>query len=663
MKTSWDTVKDGVREEVSVSDAEVSLASGSGAFAAGTGVSHGEFIRGRFQDLVAWTFGCGVLQEVIAAVRSFHPDDWQPRDKPDDDARRQLLLAAIREGHVQTVRRLVAEGLDPNPHGPYDLWPLWETCHYTPSPNRVEVVKALLEGGADPNLTVQNADNVLLGVIDSFEEPTSDLAPIAAALLDHGLKLEARTSGNATALIAAAARGLPELVAVLLDRGADVHATTGEPFPETALEAAMRGDSRIRSGRHEAVVELLARHGGVRAEDAPALARHAAAHGYAGLVKDLAGSVADVDGVDRYTRRTSLMEAAATGQAEVVRSLIARGAALDREDHAGRQPLALAAREGHAGTVTVLLDSGADIHARDRDGNTALLCAVDAERRHRPDLQTIETLLARGSSAGEANDLGVSALMMAVERGRADIIRCLLSHGAAVDATDKEGRTALDRRFAGVLIADQLKESLREPRESLEVAKELLASGADPNHGDPSGLTPLAIATIAGRADLVELLLEHRADPNKTDGLGVTPLMQAALHGREDAAEWLLLQGADVNARTPGGQTALDLTDDPAIVRLLEGAGARRGGGGGALCAFSQCPICRQLADREFADENRGEHLPPAARRLVLAGDRRDRTRPYRCPYCGTRYEEEDTSDNSEHYPVLHLRRTAGNSG
>jgi len=657
MSTSWETVKDGVREEISVSEAEVSLSSGSGALAAGTGISHAAFLGGRFQDQVAWTFGCAVLQEVIAAVRSFHPDDWQPGSL-DEEARRQVLRAAIREGHVEMVRALVDQGLDPNPQGPYDLWPLWETCHYAPSPNRVEVVKTLLEGGADPNLTVQNADNVLLGVIDSFTEPSADLAPIAAALLDHGLNLEARDSARRTALMSASGRGLPELVAVLLDRGADVHASTGEPLHETPLQAAMHGDSRVREGRHKEVIELLVRHGGLRPEDTPAVARHAAKHGYAALLKELTDEVAEVDRADRYTQRTALMEAAAAGETEVVRSLVGRGAALDRRDHAGRQSLALAAGEGHAETVRLLLDSGADIHARDRDGNTALLCAVKGGKYQRPDIRTIETLLARGASTADADELGVTAVMMAADLGRVDVVRCLLSHGAPIDATDKEGRTALDRRFSGLLVADGSKGSIREPKESREVAKALLASGAEPNHGDPTGCTPLALATIVGRVDLVELLLEHGADPNNADGLGVTPLMQAALYGREDATEWLLLQGADVKALTRDGQAARDLTHDPGIVRLLEGVGARRGGGRGAICGFSECPICRQLSDRESADENRGEHLPPARRRLTISGDRSDRIQPYRCPYCGTRYEEEDTSDNSEFYPVLQLRRT-----
>ena len=400
MKTAWTATRDGSAEEMHLDEGEVSF----GTARDGTAVSHAAFLQGRFQDHVAWTFGCGALQEVISAVRSFHPPGWQPRSETDEPARVMVLRAAIREGHVETVHMLVAQGIALDPHGPYDDWPLWEACR-APSPQRVDVVKALLEGGADPNATQQSADNVLLGVIDAFPEPVADLAPIAALLLDHGLELEARDSINRTALIAASGRGVPELVAVLLERGAEIHGPAGGPLNEPALAAAMRGDRPGGQGRHREVIELLLRHGadpGALRPGHEGLLHHAAARGYATLARELVDRGTEVDGAARDTRTTSMMEAAKEGQAETVKLLLDHRAAVDATDYAGREALALAAGEGHAEVVALLLDRGANIHARDREGNTALLHAVRGGLYQRPDLGTIETLLSRGASAGEA---------------------------------------------------------------------------------------------------------------------------------------------------------------------------------------------------------------------------------------------------------------------
>lgn len=67
----------------------------------------------------------------------------------------------------------------------------------------------------------------------------------------------------------------------------------------------------------------------------------------------------------------------------------------------------------------------------------------------------------------------------------------------------------------------------KHPERPLELAKELLAAGADINVAGPKGLTALHWAAMAGNAAAVRLLLDHGADPNLRDDLQQTPLAHA----------------------------------------------------------------------------------------------------------------------------------------
>ena len=89
------------------------------------------------------------------------------------------------------------------------------------------------------------------------------------------------------------------------------------------------------------------------------------------------------------------------------------------------------------------------------------------------------------------------------------------------------------------------------------MVRTLLAKGAEVNAKTRAGLTPLMLATLRGKPDVVQALLANGADVNATTNSGVTALMLVSMLGHADVLEMLLAHGADVNAKTDVGVTAL----------------------------------------------------------------------------------------------------------
>jgi len=73
----------------------------------------------------------------------------------------------------------------------------------------------------------------------------------------------------------------------------------------------------------------------------------------------------------------------------------------------------------------------------------------------------------------------------------------------------------------------------------VDLAKVLLARGANPNLRAEGGFTPLHEAALTGQSNLALLLLEHGADITAKDSTGKTAL-DHALAGKHDAVASIL---------------------------------------------------------------------------------------------------------------------------
>lgn len=96
---------------------------------------------------------------------------------------------------------------------------------------------------------------------------------------------------------------------------------------------------------------------------------------------------------------------------------------------------------------------------------------------------------------------------------------------------------------------------------STQIAKALIAKGADVNIKVADGVTPIIFAAQRGHDEILKLLLDNGADPNqktKNNGVtGTTPLMLASSRNNASTIQLLISGGANINQKNSDGSTAL----------------------------------------------------------------------------------------------------------
>jgi len=185
--------------------------------------------------------------------------------------------------------------------------------------------------------------------------------------------------------------------------------------------------------------------------------------------------------------KTALMLAAGSARADLVRSLLGAGADVNAINARGGTALMYAATRGDPETVNVLLSHGAAVNARAENGWTAVTLASATGQA-----VIVRQLLEAGADANIADIYGWTPLMRAVDSDRTEVVRVLLKDKSVrVNARDDQGEAALHHAAAVG---------------SLEIARLLLAHGADPRAKDAAGRTPAAVAAEQGHARLADFL-------------------------------------------------------------------------------------------------------------------------------------------------------------
>ena len=414
----------------------------------------------------------------------------------------------------------------------------------------VEVVRSLLDGGADVNAARGDGLTALHAAAERGHLDVAKLLISAGAELDAGTRI-----GRYTPLHLAGRGGHGRVVGALVEAGADVNATTSNTgvTPVHLAAAAVGGETSVAT---------LLDHG------------------------------ADVNAREASSGQTPLMFAAAYDRSAAVRMLLSRGAdaaittevvdvlrsvAIDREANRRFREMVRSLRDG-APNAANWDPSPAQVQAAIRAQREFLLSddpvgPVDASElvNYRPDYPggpEVARPPYRETLVGKTG--GMTALLHAAREGHVESVRRLLDGGAGADQVSGGDRTspllmaALNGQFDVALLLIERganpnlaastdgvtplfavlqtqwapKSNYPQPRahdnqeaEHMEVLRALLEAGADTNvrldthlwyweYGltklgiDLQGATPFWRATFAQDLDAMKLLAAYGADPN-----------------------------------------------------------------------------------------------------------------------------------------------------
>lgn len=189
--------------------------------------------------------------------------------------------------------------------------------------------------------------------------------------------------------------------------------------------------------------------------------------------------------------QTSLLDAAAGGDLAGVNRLIAAGADLEQRDGQRRTPLLLAVAGNHVAVAEALLAAGASPNAQAANQDTPWLLAGASGRA-----EIVAAMLPLKPDLSLRNRYGGNALIPACERAHVETVRLLLTSGIDVNHVNDLGWTCL---LEIVILGDG------GPRHQ-QVARLVLAAGADPNLADRDGVSPLRHARQRGQSEVARLI-------------------------------------------------------------------------------------------------------------------------------------------------------------
>lgn len=424
---------------------------------------------------------------------------------------------------------------------------------------RHEVVVALLEGGANPELQDENGSTPLHVAVRNCGFAGDDAAStmIVRALLAGGANIAVLNRFNDTPL----------------------HCGLEYCLPIALLSALLASGCGVDLVDEDGVTPLMV----------------AARYGVLDNIKYLLQRGANANKMDN-AGRTALFHAMrpnVNATIGAVRLLIASGADVNKCGSRAAAPLVAAASApfDNSELIALLVQHGAQVNQRGRHGKTALYCAIYSGHAG-----NVKALIDAGADVHKEIGIRVGApLIHAIRLGDEHVVRMLLNAGASPNARDHgyqprqiyepvpESNDSYSAYLAKTksIRRDARYNPVRAPGSALRFAlmtncmeglvAALVEAGADANFVNESdGSTVLMqVCALNSAAAVAHLLMPHpvdplgrgpRVDPSLSDAEGWTALHKACQIGGLAIVRMLLVwtqYGVNVNATTNQGEIAL----------------------------------------------------------------------------------------------------------
>ena len=450
------------------------------------------------------------------------------------------------------------------------------------------LISKMIERGANLKFSDRLFNNNMLTVAVSAKNPPAVIKMLIAA----GAAIDvADINGNTPLIYACSDPYASESVKLLLDAGAGPDLKTASGQTARSIAAAMNNSAaldlinakcRPQGGENPVMPEALMSGAIMRNDTAEILAL---------LRKGVSPNLIMPDGVAGGQNSTALLYAVKNSRYETAKLLMEHGAALFAGRFGSDDPLTAAVSAGNEKMVRIFLeygrnflmadsritdifrralhhgkskmvklfiDKGFDANLRFGDGKTPLLIAVEIDAP----AALVKLLIASGAAIDAFDAAGDTALIIAARKRNIPNLLTLVEAGANVHIKNKSGMNALmetklystaDNSYRGAL-KESVAAALIKHGAKLDLscrainlkflfqavsacdvkfAEKIIASGVDIDGTNEAGLTPLWLAAGFNSVDMVRLLVAKGANVNfSADGL--SNVLGRAIEGKGD---------------------------------------------------------------------------------------------------------------------------------
>lgn len=405
--------------------------------------------------------------------------------------------------------------------------------HIASDKGDIDLVKLLLRRGADVNARTHDLHHcpIHMAIMAGHRDVINEL-------VKAGSKITHYSQNGYAPLHLATLGSYKNIVEMLLGYGVDVNMVSGHG--NSSLHIA------VMEQAYEVAKLLLGKGANVDAKnDSGWCPLHCAVEGgQVKFVEVLLQYGAHINSLTTFVLyRTPLMLAANLGLSQIVKLLLANGAATDIVTQYGETALHLAVIERHLSVVKLLIENNVNLEVVTNLNVSAIHFASKSK-----DVAML-TLLLRSGAEIDSYEKAQLCLGLAVDACDLELISLCMKQGASPNVRLSVcGQTALHR-------------AVRRGRK--ELVELLLQMGADPNSAtEDCGETPLHVAAYgeAENEDLMKLLIRHGADVDAIfEQCHWTALTMVMENGHEGCTRLLLDNGADVTGRTDNGEMALHI--------------------------------------------------------------------------------------------------------
>ncbi len=505
------------------------------------------------------------------------------------------LHYAAEAGDLSLLKFLVAKGADVKKENLYGIAPIVDAA----SNGHLEVVKFLLERGASckdsrilPRTIGNHHQNVVEFLVKNGADPNDGLiiaieiedTQMVKFLIKEGADVNKQYKAFyvSSALDAAIQKNSFSMVTLLIENGAhpqltEVDSAVEKGYTEmaTLLKKEMVFEdplfSAIKEGNVDKVKDLVNKN--------PSCVNSEPLSGFTPLMIAVRfGNRETVEflvkkGADLTKKRkdlTLLMYAAIYNRLDMVKFLVEQGAKVNTEAKAissctNYTALMFASNLGHLDVVKFLVQHGANVNQATSVGTTVLDGAIKYNH-----LDVVKFLVGNGAKVNV--EWGEKPLMAAAYRGSLDIIKFLVEKNAhidlpTIDETFKEG-VAYPAVVDFLLKEISFKDPLLKAIQNQDVGKIRSLIKKNPKIMNSAPL-PLMVAVRFGNPEVVKILVDNGAHVNKKSK-GRTPLEVAAMYDRLDVVKLLAKHSPSIVDQNNSELEALTCAVELGYLKMVE---------------------------------------------------------------------------------------------